>query len=738
MILINQPPEKKNTNMCFKKNYNPEKIINLLIAFLVQGKESMRDFCKELDLSQQALSYHLRQMNTSFVEIANLFDRDPNRTLLLIQKLIQNYNDPKRKKHNGTKIIFDKCISLKEMFEDPQICKVENQDDDSDLLNTQDQEPTDLNTPQSDCSQTRLGGLANAKKPPVVNLTKMGGSKKSGTNTGALSINHEEILGKAPSHLKSLVSSLLDAYDEADAKTKVQLFGTLMKYLKEVDQVKTGEGLEGWRSLSYVRPKNLAPKQIEVMRLCDEKMCVFVEGARRTRKSTTITRWDFEHALNMAWDGKLRSKTIYMASTAKMAGQIMIDMRVSPYSADIHEFIAQETQERSVYKFGHIFQVSAPDTGSVKGGDTDVVIIDEADVVYAHNPKAIADLVVTALTNNLKIIFMANRPDGEEFTAFQQFTSIFTDIKYWTNTMNLPIEEAQKVLDQIAYVRMEQSDMPEMKGEEFNTKKNLLMGIQAQCVSKEYADSQLGDKTPISGVTFSAEHLRNAKYNYKEFMENDYRQCEKYERILAIDPSGGTHPTGVSVWEYCINAYSQKWHITCLFAKQFEGEINKNDNALYAEYLLIIGSYGVSDIICESNSGGNKLVHRLVSDGYPATSFNIRDGDRTMFGPDDFIKAFRSYLYEGAIHYESDQLHNQLGSYSPHTSKGTKTKGDIADSSLLATYWLHLKHRGDEDIIRSKNAENKIFSSNTEPKISNNINMNSGSNNWKDTFFTSL
>lgn len=634
-------------NINKKINHNDEIFLQRVIGFIIRGNTRCEDLESILGVTRQTIYSHLTSLGLSFSFLRDEYVRDP------VNFLIRFNMNPNMK-----------------LISDPEKC-----------------------SDQTDKQYINLSPL-NSKNPGQKHLNTSGGSlhKKNGTPNplidsqkdpsggveavGKDKVRVMDLVDRCPKPLQPILEMLIGDYKAAtDIKEKTKIFEAILKYSKQFDPMVDGvDG--GWKDKRYIRPE-LAPKQLYLMSEIDEHLITFVEGARRTRKTSTVFRWDFEHGMDLFNSGKLKSKTIFIAAQGGVTRTILDDMLDSQFHKDIKDWVKYRTAMRVEYYNGHELQSRNTVTSDVKGQDADVIIVDETDQVFLKTPKVIADLVATALTNNMKIVFMANRPEGKELGSFRNFTNIFTSPTFWMSEMKLSKEKAQGVLSKISYVTLEQSDIPEMQTEEFSEKRSLVGGIQAVCMSKEYADSQMGNKEPIQGVSFPQSKLQSGYDNYNWFINEILKSSKPEYKVLGIDPSGGDHPTGFSLWGLF------KHNVFEIHSRQIEGEQNLDDDYIKATARDIALQNNVDLVVCESNSGGKKLVFWLKSCGINAVNDNI-EGEESGHGHTDFIKVARTYMNNDKWFCNSQLIMKQLSAYRPHESKKTESKGDVADAGLLA------------------------------------------------------
>jgi hypothetical protein len=243
-------------------------------------------------------------------------------------------------------------------------------------------------------------------------------------------------------------------------------------------------------------------------------------------------------------------------------------------------------------------------------------------------------------------------------------------------------------------VTLEQKDIPEMSGEEFNDKKAIVKAIQSVCVNQEYADSQMGDKEPVQGMSFPVVNLKYGRNQYQDFIKNILGSRTPKMIVMGIDPSGGDHPTGITIWGYYQKSVFE------IFSMEIDGPENMDDDFIKSKILELKLEHRVEFIVCESNSGGKKLVNYLRANGCDAINDNIR-GEETGYGHTDFIKNARNFMIQNKFFFYSNALERQLVRYRPHESKDTKRKGDMADACLLALMLIFNKNKQD---LQDRNA----------------------------------
>lgn len=711
---MEQTANSKKTKKYRTKHVTPEKLLYQMRGFFVSNQFDFNDFCKLSECSQQTISYHLKKLNTSFKELASLFKANPDLCLNVMTELEQNYRTNKTNNIVTTKLVINQESILPKVDHIIESMKNSNSNSDPDPDNQSPKlevaDAKDLN--RGDSPKKKTGGGQFEKSTPL-NFLK---NKQS----DGVKIDRKPLLDMAPIHLKDILSGLLDAYDEADAKTKASLFGQIMNYTQKMEQTKGMGELESWRVQKYFRPSNIAPKQIEMIDAMERHIITFIVGDRRARKTSSFYRWDFEHGLDMAHEGKTRSKTIFVAATDANTERIHNDIVGSPYANDIHEFIAHTSRRYTQFNFGHEFIITAPSDKQVKGMDSDVVCFDEVDNLFIDHGKMIADAVATALTNNIKIVFLSNRPKLENVGAFKVFTDMFRSVDYWVNKMNITKEEAETILSQICYMEIGLDEFPENQTEEFKVKHTIVKALQSELVSDDYAESQLGGKEVAGNTSFPANLLIWSMENYQYYITQILRKRSLNTIVMGYDPSGGEHPTGISVWGFLFDPLEERYYIHEIHSEEIKGDLNKDGEYVFQRALEVIITFNVQMVVSESNSGGKRFIWRLQNMGYNADILNIKDGERTMYGHVDFIDTFRNYLYDKALFIKSKDLKTQLSRYSPKTSKGTTYKGDLADAALLAVFKIHEMYGSDVEDLR---IERRSSQYNTINESNNNTDM---------------
>ncbi|MHA1897414.1 MAG: hypothetical protein ACTSU2_08485, partial [Promethearchaeota archaeon] len=478
------------------------------------------------------------------------------------------------------------------------------------------------------------------------------------------------MISRSPDTIKPFIQDLIDDWKATtDPKVKNSLFKTLMTYTEKLGLLmENSDAGGGWRSIPYVRPP-LADKQYEMMDALDNYSIIFVEGDRRTRKTSTFYRWDFEYGLSLANNGFDKTKTIFIAGSGKLAEAIIDDMVNSEYHKDIKKHVSKTVKKEIQYFNGHKLSVRNTTTSDTKGQDSHVVCVDEADEVFRNNPKVIADLAATALTHDIKVVFLANRPKGEDLASFRSLTEVFYSEQFWVEQMGLSEEDAKKVMGMIKYVKMDMKDIPEMNTEEFKPKKNLVAGIQRVTMGSEYYQSQLEGKDPIAGVNFLPENLSRAYNNYSIFVDRVLKGRYPEYVIVGVDPSGGDHPTGISVLGYL------QGFVYEIESFQIEGKENLDTDYIRKTILGKYRQYSANIVVCESNSGGKRLVNWLTNNGCTAINYNI---DKFGATHTDLINLMRFLLQKGRIFLKNPILKDQLKRYNPKKSRSTALKGDLA------------------------------------------------------------
>lgn len=495
------------------------------------------------------------------------------------------------------------------------------------------------------------------------------------------SIDIPTIIRDAISNGKDIPPSIfyLIAAEKFAQNPSPQWFAVLMNYTKDKDKLAAATSTAA-PIINYQRPiDKLAPKQIEVLNLLWLKRMVFIEGARRTRKSTTGWQFLCEYLTEAV------RKCLFVGANENSAIALHEDRYYgSPKAPWIFEqnkeLISYHVATKSIFKNGSEFIVRNTKSSGSKGLSGDVIMCDETDQIMIQNPKTIADIVAVAIDRpDMKIIFMANRPDGEHIAIFQQFRKIFHDFTYWTKS-GYSEAKVREILDAIAFITLEPKDIPETYGNLEDPPVNVAIAgaIQRELMGEEYMGSQLGNKEPISGVTFP--NAARCVENFKAFQTNFERMggISRFN-VLVVDP-GHDHPVGYSVWgvwrgvifEHESGDFEGK-NVTEDFLKNFFADLARDYNCLY--------------IVLESNSGGKwwgddweRMGFIVVYQNYGAnTSINSQS---------EFIHTARKYMANNRLVFFNEKLLKQMQLYNIKAGRDTKHKGDIADTCIHVIFYI--------------------------------------------------
>ena len=512
------------------------------------------------------------------------------------------------------------------------------------------------------------------------------------------------LVSQAPKNVQPLVKKMgAEFYKDANVKT----FNAIMSYLEKVDQLKVEQnmltdGQVGSNKAFYERAPKLTKKQNLIIDALRSKKVVFVEGARRSGKSVSI--WTFI----CEFLAEEKRTALFLASGGKLAEQLhnQFWFNTKVDQGVMRKWIMQgrgyHSSRKTTFPNGSEFLVRNTKNTDITGLSGSIIWIDEFDKVLVNNPQAIADAVAIALDrDDIKLIFSANRPKGEDLGAFNMFRDLFNSEAFW-DKKNLSREALDVLFNSVGYFTLEAIDAPfsykaEVDDIDGHVRFVLVEAIQEITMGEEYTKSQLGNEDPSTGVVFSDGYLSNAMVLYDQVLAQMINSTRN-ARIMGLDPSDGGHPFGMGVFDVYIgerghDADSATHKIIENMSKQYSGEQNKDDDFIFNDLLQLGVEKRISHLVCESNSGGMKLSLKLKKHWKDRFGLKV-DVIMQNYGKEEdgrghqaFINNMRKYLIRTQFFFKNLQIKSQLARYNPNISKGTARKGDIADMTIHVV-WL--------------------------------------------------
>ena len=413
----------------------------------------------------------------------------------------------------------------------------------------------------------------------------------------------------------------------------------------------------------YNRPTFLNPKQSEIIDTVQMYKIIFIEGDRRTGKSTAgwvaltecilngILKWDM-------WAGKEAS-----------AIRLHHDMYRDPLLHSMNlSLVASHTAKKTLWINGGELNIHATTVIDSKGIGGDGIILEEFDQIIKKNPETIAAIFAILRDKpDMKMILLANQGSG----AYKLFKEIFKDPQFETDIKFITL-----TYERSPHIQLAGNDP-------------LISNVLKATMGTEYMKSQLLNEETFECDAFNAVDISEAIKGYDDFMKN-MGDNSPIAAVIGVDPGFG-HATGIM----CLGIYQD--HIFEIESHQLYGAKTSEDS-IKAVVTDIARSYGAK-IVCESNSGGLHWLRHWKDQGLYARAQNFGSDSKPKEARSYYMRQLKLLLEQHKFHFCNTDLRNQLLIYDPEKNK-LDAKGDLADATLHAIHQL-LKSYPDVIFIES-------------------------------------
>lgn len=411
--------------------------------------------------------------------------------------------------------------------------------------------------------------------------------------------------------------------------------------------------------LKYDRPTFLNPRQNDIIDLIQMYKIIFIEGDRRTGKSTAGWVAVTELVINgtLKWD--------MWAGKEQSAIRLHHDMYRDPLLHAMNQkLVASHTAKKTKWINGGELNIHATTVIDSKGIGGDGIILEEFDQIIKKNPEAIAAIFAILRDKpDMKMILLANQGSG----AYKLFKEIFKDKQFEKD-----IKFVTLTYEHSPHIQLAGNDP-------------LISKVLKATMGTEYMKSQLANEESFEGEAFNAVRVSEAIESYDDFMKSMGNNTP-IDAVIGVDP-GFAHATGV----FCCGVY--QGHIFEIESHQLYGK-NTSEDSIKAVVTDMAKSYGAK-IVCESNSGGLHWLRHWKNQGLYARAQNFASDSKPRDSRSYYMRQLKLLLEQHKFHFCNTDLRNQLLIYDPDKNK-LDAKGDLADAALHA---IHRLLRSYPDII---------------------------------------
>jgi hypothetical protein len=427
------------------------------------------------------------------------------------------------------------------------------------------------------------------------------------------------------------------------------------------------------KPIIYTRPTAFHSKQHQIVDgiLNPKIKLIFIEGCQRSGKSTSVFAGLHEltlfsnHPLRVALLAGKGGKNSRDGGSKRILSDILKDPILETANNTVIDFLSRTTES---IKWKNGSQMVAMDltVASIKGGDNEIVWIDELDVAIAEGDdkrQAVVSAVNSMLaTTDFKLILSSNLDKG-----------IYQILRDAINALNTEC---------VMSISIQKADCPHLLRNEVSM--NYMVGrtVSDALCGEGFGKMRLDGEMTSEGDTFDFASITDAFDQYESFMAIN-KQTGK--RIAFLDPSGTGHPFGFFIFEYNPTT-DELWEV---FSKQWrmgtgDGETWSPDRIFEFIYMKC-KEFSVKLFGTEGNSGGQFLALKLKQKGIPII-IKTWEGTGTNNSQEMYVKLFRHFLDERKVYLQNPLLKTQLTIYTPKKSN-EQFKGDLADAAINALWW---------------------------------------------------
>jgi hypothetical protein len=546
----------------------------------------------------------------------------------------------------------------------------------------------------------REGGLTDIIKTVYIELKN---DEEESAILKSIDDDIDYLVSRVPDVYKRTLRTMLEDFHAKPSASKFNVCINFINSKIESIELEQKKDQNNYRK-PFHRPEGLTDFQKWMLLQFHTHKIIFLIGPRRTAK--TVLCWIFIHEY---LHFEPMRKAIFIGATEASAMEIVNDRWYDSFLAPTPEnpnafnsYIGEYGAKKIVHPNGSKFSVRNSKTSGSKGLDAGIVQIDEFDQVLIDNPRVVADAVATALSHpDMKLIFTANQPLGEDSGVFDAFRNIFEDPLYWKRRYkDIPDQLVQEIIEGIFFFELTPEHAPFSYGKDARTGNYYMVhAIQSESMGKEYANSQLGNEKPETGVNFPRYIMDPSLEGFDDFCDRMGDE-EPDDSVLSFDPTSGKHSMGISflgMWRGKIFEYD---------TIELKGKSVLDDDIILGVLMKGIMDHRIRCVVGESNSGGLRLIEQIrerVKLGQIHGEYMwIKNPDEDIctqnFGKEDgnsghtaYIKIARGYFLNRIIYLYSEKILTELGRYTPQKSSSEKDKGNVADSTLHGIWRLHLR-----------------------------------------------
>ena len=331
-------------------------------------------------------------------------------------------------------------------------------------------------------------------------------------------------------------------------------------------------------------------------------------------------------------------------------------------------FKGEGSSKQKVYFNNAKIKAFSNNAARTSGLDFELCWIDEAHEVVVEHPEVFDMIIMTMRAKpSIKLLITMNKGTG---------------------TYHIFKETLEKEFGkEVVFLTIEDDDIAHITTKADSKVRTLVKAVGGKDEVTRWLDNKM---IPFS--TFDPISVMNAYQQYEIFMNMD-KPTAMYT-VESYDPSGTGHPSGLSIWS--CNADGTRFWMNYGCEMQL-GETRKDwdRGKLTPEQrdslmLTRAKEYHITHFISESNMNGKDMKILFSVKGYESYNQNFASAAATKGASrGKMCHVMRRIMDDQALYFGNEMLKNELSIYNPDKhEKVAKFKGDIADSSIHAVYFL--------------------------------------------------
>lgn len=432
-----------------------------------------------------------------------------------------------------------------------------------------------------------------------------------------------------------------------------------------------------------VRPSVYHPKQHELIdAVKDPKIkLICCYGAQRSGKSTGVMQGLHEYSIE-------QERPLHYLLLAGKAGKNSRDGGAKGILSDLmrDEFLEEnnkklldlgsKTSDCVRWNGGQELVATDLTVASIKGGDKDVVWIDEMDVAIKlgkDKREAVIAAVHTMLAvEHFKLILTSNLDKGLYVVLLDR------------------IRELGYSKDEVKVIHIIKSDCPHLMKKSLGINYDIARVFDETLADKGYAKMRLDGVMSYEGDIFDNQSIKDAFDIYDTLLATEFDNPDEFWKetdynVLAIDPSGQGHPFG-----WFAGAVHKSFFIEIDSGEMQMGldEFGQKmtPNSINVKIYYYIKKYNIKYVVIESNTGGPTIYVYVRQKGFRRIEYQNFGRDGAYNARSNYLQVCRACLDNRAVALKNRELHPQLTIYDPDArqkdDKKVSTKGDIADGFI--------------------------------------------------------